>query len=116
MRVLNIAHHRNGISGNSFYVVTFKDEESVGVDHEMVAVVFEEQGSVAVLDVNLLHTGDIAFGSNSWRGDVYEKRLRAAIVVYERQRAGNLRAAAPLRPKERPVRHDGNRSHGSTDR
>ena len=32
----------------------------------------------AVLDVDKLALGDIAFGSNSWRGDHYEPHLRAA--------------------------------------
>src|SRR5438270_340558 len=34
-----------------------------------------------VLDVDKLARGDIAFGSNSWRGDRFEQSLRAAIRI-----------------------------------
>lgn len=48
----------------------------------MLGVVFDEPGSVAVLDVALLSDPEIgvAFGANSWRGDQYEAELRAAIA------------------------------------
>jgi hypothetical protein len=36
-----------------------------------------------VLDVAKLAQGDIAFGSNSWRGDHYEPHLRKAILARE---------------------------------
>ena len=34
---------------------------------------------VAVFDIDKLFLGDIAFGSNSWRGDHYEPLLRRSI-------------------------------------
>jgi hypothetical protein len=37
----------------------------------------------AVLDVAKLAAGDVAFGSNSWRGDEYESALRNAIRARE---------------------------------
>ena len=44
-----------------------------------VAIVFDEPGQCAVLDVGKLAAGDVRFGENSWRGDVYERALREVI-------------------------------------
>ena len=46
-----------------------------------VGIVFDEPAHCAVLDVAKLAAGDIAFGSNSWRGDEYEPELRRAIAT-----------------------------------
>jgi len=47
----------------------------------MIATVFDEVGSVAVLQVDKLSDPGVgvAFGENSWRGDRYEAELREAI-------------------------------------
>jgi hypothetical protein len=76
LSTINIAFHRNGICGAPFDVVLFN------VPHEdgpKVAILFAEEGCCAVLDVTKLAAFDIAFGSNSWRGDIYEPVLRRAI-------------------------------------
>lgn len=83
MRVIDIASHRNGISGNHFHVVTFDYEGEAALPQRMVGIVFDEPGTVAVLDTDLLANGDIGFGSNSWRGDYFENDLRAAIKTWE---------------------------------
>jgi hypothetical protein len=75
--VTDVAYHRNGVGGNGFHVVLFTDPEIPG--HTFVATVFEEPHSIAVLATNLLAVGDVAFGSNSWRGDNYERDCREAI-------------------------------------
>ena len=77
-RIIATDFHRNGISGAPFHVVVFKDhgEES----SRKVGIVFDSAYHVAVLDIAKLASGDIAFGSNSWRGDVFELELRAAIT------------------------------------
>ena len=69
------AYHRNGIGGAPFHIVIFRDPEA----GRMVGIVFDEPHHVAVLNVDKLSQGDIAFGSNSWRGDQYETSLRHAI-------------------------------------
>jgi hypothetical protein len=46
-----------------------------------VAILFDDPGYCAVLDLSLLAAGDIAFGSNFWRGDDYEPALRDAITT-----------------------------------
>ncbi len=73
MKILQIEHHRNGVGGESFHAVTFKDGKAT-----FVATVFEARGHVAVLQLGLLP--DITFGTNSWRGDHYEDDLRNAIA------------------------------------
>jgi hypothetical protein len=82
IKVLEIAHHRNGISGEGFHVVRFKWDGNAS----MVATVFEGAGRVAVLDAQKAADGDIAFASNSWRGDRAEPALRAAIAEWEKAR------------------------------
>lgn len=74
--VKEIAFHRNGVSGEGFYVVKFYDR-SVG---DMLGIVFDEPGCVAVFNKYSLDLGDIGFASNSWRGDYFEPFLRKAIM------------------------------------
>ena len=76
-KILAIACHRNGICGAPFHVVLFEDDGNEG--SRKVGIVFESPSHIAVLDVTELSDGDIAFGSNSWRGDTYEPYLRNAI-------------------------------------
>ncbi|MGE3777855.1 MAG: hypothetical protein AB7F89_11760, partial [Pirellulaceae bacterium] len=45
-----------------------------------LAILFDEPHHCAVLDIEKLHTGIIAFGQNSWRGDKYEPELRQSLV------------------------------------
>jgi len=75
--ILHYAHHRNGICGAPFDVLLFRAPEE-GI---MLAILFEEQSHVAVLNVDKLAQGDIAFRSNSWRGDVFEPHLRHGIAL-----------------------------------
>jgi hypothetical protein len=76
LKILDTAHHRNGVAGTGFDVVLFKVLREPGAK---VGILFDDSGHCAVLDVTLLAAGDIAFGSNSWRGDDYEPVLRRAI-------------------------------------
>jgi ethanolamine utilization microcompartment shell protein EutL len=80
-KVSQIDHHRNGIAGCPFDVVTFtmKDE---GKRRNMVAVVFDKPGYCAVLDADMAAAGDVTFGVNSWRGDDFEAELRPLIRAW----------------------------------
>lgn len=81
-----IAYHRNGVGGEPFYVITFRDIEE---ERDMVAVLFENDAPsrpgrfvnprTAVFDRSMLGNGEIAMGTNSWRGDVYDPALRDAL-------------------------------------
>jgi hypothetical protein len=77
LNIIAFSHHRNGICGAPFDVVLFEDD---GPDaSRKVAILFEEKYHCAVLDVAKLAAGDIAFASNSWRGDSFEQSLRKEV-------------------------------------
>ena len=75
-----VEHHRNGVSGAPFNVVLFTDHGPHG--SRKLGIVFEAAHHVAVFDLAKLAAGDIAFGSNSWRGDQFEPRLRRLIAEH----------------------------------
>lgn len=79
-RIIHIARHRNGVAGAPFDVVLFTDTGEG--KSPKAAILFEPAGFCAVLDANKLAAGDIAFGSNSWRGDDYEPPLRQAVAMH----------------------------------
>jgi hypothetical protein len=81
LKIIAIAHHRNGVAGSPFDVALFKESGREG--SLKVGILFEEPGHCAILDVAKLAAGDIAFGSNSWRGDEYEPHLRQAIHFHQ---------------------------------
>jgi len=78
--ILNISFHRNGIGGAPFHAILFEDDAPDS--NVKLGIVFDEPWHTAVLDVAKLVRGDIAFGSNSWRGDTYEPHLRKAIQTH----------------------------------
>ncbi len=80
LTIIDTAFHRNGICGAPFDVVLFRDGGRAS--DRKLAVLFERAHHCAVLDVAKLAAGDIAFGSNSWRGDQYEPYLRQAIQAF----------------------------------
>ena len=75
IRIEQIESHRNGISGAPFHALIFQNKDQ----GRMLGIVFEEKYHVAVLNLELLAQGNIAFGINSGRGDQYEPYLRTAI-------------------------------------
>lgn len=79
LKIIAFAHHRNGISGAPFVVTLFQDIGPEG--SRKIAILFEQEGHCAVLDLDKLAAGDITFGSNSWRGDRFELSLRKAIRI-----------------------------------
>ena len=85
IHVKEVAYHRNGVGGEGFHVVRFAwDEAESSSLRNMVGIVFEGSGRVAVLDADLTAMGNIAFAmGNSWRGDHFEAVLREAIESYE---------------------------------
>lgn len=81
-RIIQVAYHRNGVSGEGFHAVRFEADEVKG---EMVAIVFKEPYHCAVLNVEMLSDPEcgVKFGANSWRGDRYERELREAIAAWD---------------------------------
>lgn len=97
-RIIQVAYHRNGVSGVGFHAVIFEHMDD-GAPLRMFATVFPERGAVAVVEVHSLAGGlGVTFGiypdGNSWRSDAFEDELRAAIAEYERIRADALKASA----------------------
>ncbi len=72
--IIAIASHRNGVGGARFDVALFREGAS-----RKLGILFEAEGHCAVLDVDKLAAGDIAFGSNSWRAEDFEPDLRKAV-------------------------------------
>jgi hypothetical protein len=74
----SLDYHRNGVGGAPFHTVIFDEAKGAHPDDQgrKVGIVFEQDGHCAVLDV--------AFGSNSWRGDEYEPHLRDAIKAHDK--------------------------------
>lgn len=99
VKVSSVAYHRNGVGGDPFYVCLFTDSAERGALFvgivPSVYVLSDDEGETPeynadsgclpcyVLDVKRLAQGDIAFGSNSWRGDRYFEPLRLAAQSYE---------------------------------
>lgn len=83
VEVIAVAYHRNGIAGCPFRVVLFLDLDGT----RKVAIQMSDEtgedygaeGMTAVLEVHKLCKGDVAFGSNSWRGDIFGERINATI-------------------------------------
>jgi len=80
IRIIETARHRNGICGAPFDVVLFRDTDDENTPK--VGIVFEQPYHCAVLDVAKLAQGSIAFGVNSYRGDVFEPALRKALKFH----------------------------------
>jgi hypothetical protein len=84
-----VDHHRNGVGGMPFHVVTFRADVDSEKNVPFVATVFDyyehkeateyRNPYVAVLRRDLVGEGDIRFGYNSWRGDRYAPALYEAI-------------------------------------
>jgi hypothetical protein len=74
VEIIAQSSHRNGVCGDPFNVALFRDGEDGTIK---LAVDFGGM-AFAVLQVDKLAAGDIAFGSNSWRGDRYAEKVRAA--------------------------------------
>lgn len=77
LSIENIERHRNGVGGAPFNVLLFQAPD----EGRMVGIVFDQEYHVAVFNLDKLAQGDIAFGSNSWRGNHYEPHLRHAVTL-----------------------------------
>lgn len=72
LELVKIDYHRNGVSGNPFYVALFKQDGELMVGVQFVG----EPMSTAVLSVHQLTEKNIEFANgNSWRGDVYAPHI-----------------------------------------
>ncbi len=81
LKLQEVAYHRNGVHGAGFYVVRFHERGN----GNMLGIVFEEEGNIAVLNTDLLADGNIKFGENSWRYEDYDVWLRKVVAEYVNQ-------------------------------
>ncbi len=77
-KLLSLAHHRNGICGEPFYVALWDE----GGRKFLVTYFYHnpERCACAVVDVDLAASGNVAFGENSWRGDHWTESMDWAIA------------------------------------
>lgn len=75
LRNLEIEHHRNGVTGEPFYLCRFRYQDDNALI-PMQAVVFDEPGCVAVTT---------SFIDQHWRGDYFEPALRRAIAAFQQE-------------------------------
>jgi len=81
--VIDVARHRNGVSGEGFYAVLFRGARGSDVDgKQFVATVFDDAGYVAVLALGDLADGD---ARGCYRGDAFATELREAIRVWNEE-------------------------------
>jgi hypothetical protein len=81
LKIIEASHHRNGVSGEGFTAILFKD---LSTKQTMIASLFKDSGYCAVYDVDELAKGNISFANgNSWRGDRYESALRPLLAQYK---------------------------------
>lgn len=87
IKITNIAYHRNGIIGTSFYAVLFH-YKALGKQRNMLGIVFEEPHHCAFVCTDLLNDREqgVDFGHNSFRCEFFEKEIRQAIKEYESKR------------------------------
>jgi hypothetical protein len=77
LQIVDADSHRNGVAGIPFKVALVDDPNDG--DTKLV-IMFPEQYYTAVLSLDkLINNEDIAFGSNSFRGDRYDDALRSEL-------------------------------------
>jgi hypothetical protein len=78
LKLFQIEYHRNGVHGNGFHVILFKDKDhfSDNKNYNMIATVFSEPHNISVINTALLSTKGVTFSENSFMGDEYEDQLR----------------------------------------
>jgi hypothetical protein len=101
IKIIATSHHRNGVCGEPFDICLFEDDDKT----VKVSIDFG-QNMFAVLQVDKLIAGDIAFGSNSWRGDRYMHKIRElAETIKPSYTEGSVFIRYPLKQE---VNNDGN--------
>ena len=69
-------YHRNGISGEGFYVAVFTMTDAYVIEQPMVAVLFRDPACCCVLSRARIAEGEI---SDRYRGDNFSAELRKQI-------------------------------------
>lgn len=83
VKIIDTAHHRNGVGGEGFTLVKFTDRSLapgtfLATIPDSYRYFPEEHSNTACFVVNIDLLPDIEFGTNSWRGDRTYSDLRDA--------------------------------------
>lgn len=84
-KVLASARHRNGVSGTPFFVAVFIDKDGI----RKVGIRLDaklDTKPTAVLDLDKLNAGNVAFSDNSFRGDMFDADMQLAEKRMDRAR------------------------------
>jgi len=93
LKIDAISSHRNGVCGEPFTVVLFRDEDLHPLNNRMVATIFDTDGHCAVLNVGELNRGNVGFAQgNSWRGDRYFEALKPFVDAYNKDDSDEFKA------------------------
>ena len=104
IRVDEVAYHRNGVSGEGFHAVLFRERNGRRW-RKFLASVFEGQGVLSVVCIDMLPEHGVNAMANAWRGDYYEPHLRRAIEAWTAERDARLLAmSGPAPHKVTPTR------------
>ena len=92
LKIKAVDYHRNGCAGVGFTVVLFTDVTERKAPRNMVASIWDDsegrpRGYYSVFDVDLLAAGNVRFGENSWRGNVYTDALKPLLEKWEAKHA-----------------------------
>ena len=79
-KVVDVAHHRNGVHGTPFDVVLFKDKDTGELFVGILPDCDQNEHNSFVLSVDRMSKGSVTFAENSWRGDNYAQELKQAVT------------------------------------
>lgn len=83
LTIKEVSWHRNGIGGEGFHAVYFHYSEPGEEPKKMLAILFDDPGQCAVIQLDQPGEFTVQFGRNSWRGDHFETQLRKAIKTHK---------------------------------
>lgn len=91
--ITSVHYHRNGVGGIGFHSVTFGWRDDDRKARRMVASVWSEEqhggdGYYSVLDATEADAGNVF---SAWRGDHFERALRAAIADWDADQTRNIK-------------------------
>lgn len=87
IKIIDCSFHRNGVGGVGFYAVLFDDPEQ----GRMIASLFDKSGYCAIYKVEELSQNNVQFANgNSWRGDVYEEKLRPLVKAFMKKNGNRI--------------------------
>jgi hypothetical protein len=84
MKILQVKYHRNGVAGDSYTSVLFKEGKGtfLAIDFKHDAPDEEANGKLAIIEISQLSNNNVI----SWRYEDFEAEIRAVISKDEDER------------------------------